>query len=70
MASLEQIGRDKPESQREGKRGKGRERGKQAENRPTIEMASRKKITGRHRQAWNWQVVKTEDKDRERKHGG
>lgn len=62
MASLKQMGRDKLESLRE-RRGekKERERGKRAENQPIIEMASGKKRTGKHREAWNWQVVKEED---------
>lgn len=61
------MGRDKLESLRE-RRGekKERERGKRAENQPVIEMASGKKRTGKHREAWNWQVVKEED-ERQRK---
>lgn len=47
-ASLKQMGRDKLESQRERK-GEKRERGKQAENWPIIEMASGKKGSGKHR---------------------
>lgn len=68
MASLKQMGRDKLESLRErgGKKKRERERGKQAENQPIIEMASGKKRTGKHREAWNWQVVKEED-ERQRK---
>lgn len=62
MASLKQMGRDKLESLRERRGEKKREREEsEQQNQPIIEMASGKKRTGKHREAWNWQVVKEED---------
>lgn len=64
------MGRDKLESPRERRGEKKRERGKRAENRPIIEMASGKKRTGKHRgkdrlRIGRWQRKRMKDRGRE-----